>query len=467
MKVLLLGDGNFSFSLALASLLWGAPSEARQVAMRYLGIVDGTEVDTLYCTSFDSRDELLRKYPEFASIEARLRRFDEARVQLRHNVNAWAIGESFGADVRFDVVAWNHPHLGVESFKLHRFLMAHFFDSARAALSAAPAAAVVVSLVDGQAERWSLAEQAQDRGFALALADAFHEQHYPGYICKRNNTAESFKNAHTQERMQSSMLSTTFRFTRRAGPVQHAVPQLPDYAGDALMTTVPADIAEAEAAAASASSSSSSSSTAAPAPPQRPRKKPLEEEKPFQCQQCSRRFRNQLGVDGHTYEMHVLKKGGEQWTPESAASVSCPVCAKQFRNAEAAWQHAVSRHTPPLALEEVGELLSGAAMATAKAAAAAADTSSDFFPCPVCGQAVPRQWGIEQHEESLKPLVGLYARCRYCDKSFIEHRALMQHANFCRETRTAARFGDLYALWLKERLKPRKERKAAAAHATP
>lgn len=78
-----------------------------------------------------------------------------------------------------------------------------------------------------------------------------------------------------------------------------------------------------------------------------------------------------------------------------------------------------------------------------------ASNERDFFACDVCGQAVPAavskfkrnlvfflkkmyqynfliKWGDEQHCESLKPLVGLYARCKFCDRSFIEHRALMQ-----------------------------------------
>jgi hypothetical protein len=439
MNVILLGDGNFSFSLALAGLLWSwADDKGRRVALAYLGVQDVSAVGTLYCTSFDSREELLRKYPEYAAIEAKLQKFE--RVRVRHNVNAWEIAVSFGVDVRFDVIAWNHPHLGVESFKLHRFLMAHFFDSARASLaSSSPNAAVIVSLIDGQAERWSLTDQAQDRGFDLAATDAFDENHYPGYICKRNNNAESFKNAHTQERMSSRMLSFTYRYRRRDGPIVAATPQAPDYVNDERQQEEQPELQQA------------ASTTVEPAQQRRPRKKPLDEDKPFKCDVCQRRFTTERGVQGHNYEMHVLQRAGANWTPESELRVACPVCDKRFRDAEAAWQHAVSRHATPLALEEVGELLSGAAHATAKAAAAAADSSADFFPCPVCGQAVPSQWGLEQHQESLKPLVGLYARCRYCEKTFIEHRALMQHANFCRENRAARQFGDLYALWVAER----------------
>lgn len=74
----------------------------------------------------------------------------------------------------------------------------------------------------------------------------------------------------------------------------------------------------------------------------------------------------------------------------------------------------------------IGELLSGATHATAKAAAKAASTSSiyyyhclknkkklknfflkknnrltkgDFFACDICGQAIPNHWGIAQHKE--------------------------------------------------------------------
>jgi hypothetical protein len=55
-----------------------------------------------------------------------------------------------------------------------------------------------------------------------------------------------------------------------------------------------------------------------------------------------------------------------------------------------------------------------------------------FYACPVCGQSVPLDWTVEEHLETLKPLLGLNAECGICNKKFIEHRALKQHMNYCK-----------------------------------
>ena len=39
---------------------------------------------------------------------------------------------------------------------------------------------------------------------------------------------------------------------------------------------------------------------------------------------------------------------------------------------------------------------------------------------------------MEQHLETLKPLIGMRATCLKCARFFTEHRALSQHLNFCR-----------------------------------
>ena len=54
-------------------------------------------------------------------------------AQVLHSINAWELPRHF-PETKLDVVAWNHPHLGVEDFRLHKFLMAHFFESLRSSL---------------------------------------------------------------------------------------------------------------------------------------------------------------------------------------------------------------------------------------------------------------------------------------------------------------------------------------------
>lgn len=102
-KILLLGDGNFSFTLALAKDLH-----------RYLSIPKES-VSTLTATSFDSREELLEKYQDFKDV---LRQLMTLPVKLMHRVNAWELPSQFNE--KFNLIQWNHPHLGTENFKLHR-----------------------------------------------------------------------------------------------------------------------------------------------------------------------------------------------------------------------------------------------------------------------------------------------------------------------------------------------------------
>ncbi|CAD7962688.1 unnamed protein product [Amoebophrya sp. A120] len=59
-------------------------------------------------------------------------------------------------------------------------------------------------------------------------------------------------------------------------------------------------------------------------------------------------------------------------------------------------------------------------------------TTSSFRPCEICGQAVPSTWTLDEHLRTLRPLLGLNLECDSCGKSFIEHRALQQHRNYCR-----------------------------------
>ena len=105
-RVLILGDGNFSFSLAAAKQLRDG-GEAAQRVLAFLGLPagDGRAVE-LVCTSFDTREQVLDKYPEFAQYCPQLDGLP--CVRLMHRINAWELPLQFPG-ATFDAIVWNHP----------------------------------------------------------------------------------------------------------------------------------------------------------------------------------------------------------------------------------------------------------------------------------------------------------------------------------------------------------------------
>ncbi|CEM39019.1 unnamed protein product [Vitrella brassicaformis CCMP3155] len=417
-SALLLGEGNFSFALALSTLLSRKDECERTRALRYLGVA--RPPDRLYATSFDSFSEVHRKYPEAHGIIERLHRAQEVPVQVLHGINAWAIDAHFPG-ARFDLIAWNHPHLGKEDFRLHRFLMAHFFYSAAEALT--PGGLVCVSLVDGQAERWEVVQQAQRHHLMLECVDPFEDSDYPGYQCKRNKTGQSFKNLHTKQHVGSEMRSFTYRFRHEsaaqdrpqqskvaAAPSSSTNGMPPDAPLDQEATTgrVPGDDKWGERVASNGQRALSSPAA----------------ESDFICPHCKKEFRSLRGLRTHVRQVHELKKYGDGWRPHRPRILQCAACDRAFADLEARWQHAVAKHTYQGA-DEANE----PSQSTRTLDAPSFDS---YYPCPICGLAVPGEWGIHQHLESLKPIVGLVAECVLCHRQFIEYRALQQHRNFCK-----------------------------------
>ena len=92
----------------------------------------------IVATSFDSYEDVITKYPESKSILLSLRNsINNIKVEVVHNVNAVLLHEQLynsllnkmsQEDNKFDLIIFNHPHVGYEDICIHQSLLAHFFN---------------------------------------------------------------------------------------------------------------------------------------------------------------------------------------------------------------------------------------------------------------------------------------------------------------------------------------------------
>ena len=386
-RILICGDGNFSFSLSIGRLIKNGDA---QLLEELVGCPGPFEIT---CTSFDTRAQLLGKYQECEQILPQLDRMGAEGITVEHGINAWEL-ETHYPETRFDVVLWNHPHLGTENFNLHRFLLTHFMFSARQVLK--EQGFILLSVLSGQSMRWAIEDQAQKIGLHLARKANFLPSQYPGYETRRNRTGGSFQNTHTQHHTGDALKSISLRFSNKPC--------------DAQNTSI---IAVGDTPA-----------------PEKIARKPAQNE--FFCDLCGKGFKKAQGVFTHKKQVHEMKKYGNDWKI-AGQDLSCDVCAKKgFPCDDALWQHKIATHTEDVNIPHPSR--DGDVQLTPEEAA----KTYDYYPCEICGMSVSSHpdWGMSAHLESLKPIVGLELPCGQpnCDKVFIEQRALRQHRNFCRRS---------------------------------
>ncbi|RKP02677.1 hypothetical protein CXG81DRAFT_10461 [Caulochytrium protostelioides] len=506
-RVLLLGEGDFTFALALARLLWdpafASPSlpGASGWSSTPAAVLDAAAAHpdqiAMVATSFDTREEVLDKYKvskdtfrHLAQLAHRLhggRGPRIPRIMISHAVNAWDLKTVFPHQT-FHATVWNHPHLGTEDFRLHRFLMAHFFHSVHQVLvpatesttevddnvdSEARASHVIISLVKGQELRWQVNVEARRTGFHQVAAYRFDEALWPGYVVRRNKHGGSFKNNQTMRHMSSEMPSLVHQFSNAREP-EASVELSEDVVMQALavsmaQTTLNGATGPATAAPdGDAASSAAAAAAAARVPiravglplgapqlngdvqakPKAPRKKPSRRGRPYSqqapadltCHDCNKVLGSDRAYLQHRHMVHTLKI--QDRLPDAAdGSYVCAPCGKPFEHRSALWQHHVNKHTAAVSLTRLPEhsgrssplmLLHGAEAVAAQTQAMDQDPEYGWVPCHVCGQAVQvGEQGMLIHLEMLKPALGLAMQCPMCDKTFIENRALLQHAKFC------------------------------------
>lgn len=181
-RVLVVGDGNLSFSLALSR------------------IFNNIE---LIATTYDSRDLVQNRY---ASREI-IAELESSGAQVKHEIDATDIAAGLGASFRAHYIIFNFPHHpGKGMIQRNRDLIRRFFQSAAGHME--EGGEVRVSLAQGQGgtpvdkqrvwgDHWQLTAQAACAGLILKEVHEFFPP--PGY------TSCGYKSMNKEFRLQNSL----------------------------------------------------------------------------------------------------------------------------------------------------------------------------------------------------------------------------------------------------------------------
>ncbi|KAG1687745.1 hypothetical protein DVH05_004614 [Phytophthora capsici] len=376
-RVLTVGDGNFSYSLALAK--------------QHKNGGNDTELQ-LTATSYDSYDELVAKYPECKRICAQLK---ELGASVLHRVDATNIRESLVAagaeEFKFDSVVFNHPHCGEENVRRHQSLLSHFYSSALEVLEEKEESEVLLTLAEGQPQRWEAVERGIKAGLKLhrQVDDVDNDEVFGlAYERKRHQNGKSFHQVtlHGEKKKQSS---TLFIFR---------------WQNDVKAT----DLTEEKNK----------------APVSRKRKAESELPLEFACTQCERSFKSDQGLRTHVHMVHELEGGAVK-----KVLLPCEFCDRTFKKEDARRQHQLAKHgQDPMIKPDWYEKQQVQASPVDKVSTV---TETESKTCSICQLIFTSSEDFDAHWQKLQPRAAVKRQCPTCSREFDEERALRQHQNFC------------------------------------
>jgi len=173
-RILLVGEGDFSFAMALASRRGSR---------------------NLVATSFDSLHEVKMKYPTAHSTITTLR---TAGVQIHGSIDATKLGDHLpvvapeGKKLLWDRIAFNFPHVGGssdEDIENNQALLTAFFEQCRPLLHPSRGWAVVTLRDTSFYRSWNINKLAQEAGLSLHDTRRFDTDVFATYTPVRTNPA--------------------------------------------------------------------------------------------------------------------------------------------------------------------------------------------------------------------------------------------------------------------------------------
>lgn len=393
---LTLGDGDFSFSLDLATYL--ADEKVRAEHQHDAWFWKGRKI-RLVATGIDSIDELTEKYKDSQFLLKRLISLNgcnDLSVKVRHEVNAVMAADSTDVAVVDDAikahhVIFNHPHLGTEDAVLHSRFLCHLFHTVTKSWLQ-NRGLFHLTLVKGQAERWECTLAADRAGMVLVgecpfrpipIKDAYFQH-------RRHQSGKSFVS-------RARGGSETLTFTRKQDEDLWR-------GGDASARLMWCRTVELN-------------------------------ETIFECPHCDRTFKEERSVKNHVKSKHSTEKKRKRDTDGNTFVCSqCQPEPRAFDSSQALADHIQAKHS---ALHT--DITPDWYCATETEMVSSIMDTVDFGECEICGLKYCNQAEEAVHSKVFLPVAtsmpeddcNIAFKCSYCSKSFRENRPKLQHENIC------------------------------------
>lgn len=415
--LLILGDGDFTFSLDLARFILQSSTFLCEKSIK------------LACTGVDSLKDLSEKYRNTPFIQSRLHKLnnqthpkDESKslyISVRHEINAIvplddnSINET---GLRGHHVVFNHPHLGVEDAKLHARFLHHLFESvSRVWLSRRREEdrwipSFQLTLAKDQCSRWNCLETAARQGFRLVQRNDFLPPPVedPYYECRRHQSGKSFNS-----RVDGA--SESFLFVRENDVRKEPSDSLHLSVFDWRRTIKASNSTVPKTIPGKLNSNS------------------------HRCPHCEKEFRELRSLKNHMLSKHEsLKRKHDATFPEETSPLRCQYCSREFATRHGLQAHLIAKHQglhtsissdPPPSGRDCVELSPSSKVSS--------DVPRQLFgKCKVCACEFHDATARGDHMKEFLPDQYLANRekkfaCSSCGKLFQQDRAKRQHENFC------------------------------------